>query len=226
MARQVSTKYLKYGIFCFMISKGEVLYFNGLERTKVGVPERALSLYLRLRGIRSEHAEVNWHSEESFQEIFDSASELAEQKLRQSGHLAIVGASAGGSLGVNVFQRLRVNNPGLDLSLITFSAWLNAADLQRLEYTAVHRPGKQKSEAFRDSVIHCSEVAVPLLTEADKARIVTTYPSTDETVPLDVMGIEGVEAHVIPARGHVPGIALASLMLPHLIDELHDHSQG
>jgi hypothetical protein len=195
----------------------QVLYLNGLERTKVGLPEKILAGYLRLRGIEMAHASVDWHSDGSFQEIFDATTYQAEQKLQQHGKLAIVGVSAGGSLGLNVFQRLRRDSPESDVSLVSLSAWLNVGDMERLDYTALHRPGKQPSPAFKDSVVHCSNVTLPALTQADRARILTIHPLADEVVPLYTMSIEGVEARTVPIGGHVLGISVASLMLPRLL---------
>lgn len=87
-------------------------------------------------------------------------------------------------------------------------------DREHLEFTALHRPGKHPSKAFLDSVIYCDKAAIPELTEADRARMITIQPRADEIVPLDMMVIECVNTKSVPINGHMAGIALAAVCLP------------
>lgn len=197
----------------------DALYYNGLERTKVGVPEKALKHYLKGRGINLEHGAVDWHSGRAFTDLLNIQTKKAQQKLRQNGRLLIVGASAGGSLGVNVFQRVRAEGQDLDVSLVALSAWLQVFDREQLDYVAFHRTDKKPSEAFRDSVLYCSETASGQLTDDDKARMLTTYPRADGTVPTPAMGIEGVESRLVGGRSHIAGIVRGAVLLPSFVKD-------
>ena len=200
------------------------VYFNGLERTSVGVPEKLFARYMKLRGVDLFHAEVDWHNL-NFTDIFAEATDYTRDVLQDVGRLTIIGASAGGSLGVNVFSRIRKEDQKTDVSLISLSGRLRIGDRQHLEETALYRPGKQPSRAFIDSVVRCDEVATIQLTPDDKRRMLTVLPMTDGVVPPDTMTVDGVEQKTVPMVGHVPGIALGALVTPGLINNLHSNQE-
>ncbi|MBI2798266.1 hypothetical protein HYX70_03125 [Candidatus Saccharibacteria bacterium] len=191
------------------------LYFNGLERTHTGVPERVLTWYYRLWGIVLAYFSVDWHSGRSFQELLDEATNRAEGMLLRHGQLVLIGASAGGSLAMGVFAQLRRKYPEADVRAVSLSGRLHVGNLDDLVATALHRPGKKPSVAFIDSVRHCNEEVLPLLTAADKQRAITFRPLFfDEAVPLCTMGISGVAMFIAPIVYHVPGIVLGALRIP------------
>ncbi|HTE57132.1 MAG TPA: hypothetical protein VK694_00150 [Verrucomicrobiae bacterium] len=195
------------------------LYFHGLGTTQLTLIDRIFFSHLRHRGIELEHALVDWHGDQSFQELFDHATEQAEQRLRTYGQLTLVGASAGGSMAVNVFHRLRSGDPDLNISVISLSGRLHIGDPQHLERRALHRLGKP-SPAFIGSVTHCHEVAIPGLTEADKQLVGVARPWIERTVPLATMSIEDAHEYTVPAIGHVAGIGLGALWLPRILDDM------
>ena len=198
-----------------------VVFLNGLGRPKVGTPEMSIFRYLRSKNVDMTPAAIDWHSNLTFQEIFDRATEFAEQKIRQKGRIALIGASAGGSLGVNVVQRLRSSRPDSDVSLVTLSGRLRVGDRRNLINSALNALGRQPSPAYVESVLRCDESAIPKLSDLDKQFVRTVHPSSDEEVPLDTMGIEGVESYPVRAIGHIPGIARGILLVPEILDNIY-----
>lgn len=196
----------------------EILYFNGLERTGVGRPERTLINYLRFRGITMNHAEVAWHSDLPYQKIFETAMNRAEELLQKSEYLTLVGASAGGSLAVNVFHALSQRYPAAELRAVSLSGRLKVANLDTFSRSVMARPNP--SQSFIDSVIACDYNTLPQLSQHQKSRMLTVQPLADEAIPLSTMGIEGVQNQTVPIAGHVAGIALAALMLPRTLKTL------
>lgn len=194
------------------------LYLNGLERTHTGTFEKLLAKYFRLWGVFFKHLSVDWHTGKPFQVLLDDATNEAEKILHQHRKLVLIGASAGGSLAVSVFARLRSKYPGADIYVIVLSGRLHVGDSDNLIHTALHRPGKKPSLAFIDSVHYCERKVLSRLTQADKRRMVTFRPLLfDEAVPLSTMGIHGVTMLIAPIFYHVPGIVVAALRVPRTI---------
>jgi len=172
------------------------------------------------RGVRTSHARVQWHHGPEFSELLEQETEAAREALKKYGRLVLLGASAGGSLTVNVFHEVRRADPNADIYGITLSAWLRVGDPAALEQAAMVRARRGPSPSFMHSVEHCDQTAVPGLSEADKVRLLTGIPPHDQTVPTDCMDIAGVEVWDIPVEGHIPSIAYGALHAHVAIDEL------
>lgn len=196
-----------------------ILYLNGLGRAEDGNQARSLARYLESPNTAVTDASIDWYSA-VFPELFDQTTAEAEQIIGQTGQLAIVGASAGVGLAVNVFERLRIGQPNLNLSLICVSGRVIVADLLELKENAPDFAGKKLSLAYLDSVKRCEESAVPNLTALDKQLIRTVRPLADQKVPLETMEIEGVKDYVVTVKGHLRGIIHGLLIVPGILDEM------
>ncbi len=198
-----------------------VLYVNGLERTHVGLPEKALSHYMGHRGIQVTHASVDHHSDQTAEELRGALKTQAKIELERHGRLAIAAASMGVPLSVSVFGELRREDPEADLTLLGFSGWTRVFDLDMLRHTTLNRPGKKPSPSCVDAVIHCEEVAAPLLSEKDKVeRMRFFFSRADKTVPEQAIGLDGVPQEEI-AGGHLGSIVRAVLKTPQTLNEMY-----
>jgi hypothetical protein len=196
-----------------------VLYLNGLERTNDSDPTKSIPRYLESHNISTTPMAVDWYSS-SFPDLLNRGTELTEEKLRQHGRVALVGASAGGSLSVNIFQRIRADNPDSDISLVSLSGRLKLGDPKNFEEVLINQLNKKQSLVYSESVSRCEKVSAAL-SEKDRKLMRTVQPLTDQVVPLNTMSIDGVESYTVSANGHTRGIARGILLIPTILDDIY-----
>lgn len=202
------------------MATSRILYLNGLGDGKLQRRQVMALNYLAKRGIQVTHAHVNWRSGESFENLCDYVLALAQDQLKLYGQITLVGSSAGGSLAINAFAKLRHENifvvslcgrlrPG-DLP------WWDVRKLERMAYLGTVK----ESKSFYHSVTHCAQIALPSLTEQDKRRVVVVKQWADFVVPRSTMDIDGAQTYTLPAIGHGMGIAAGVRLLPAVLDSL------
>ncbi|HSW99618.1 MAG TPA: hypothetical protein VLH38_01130 [Patescibacteria group bacterium] len=198
------------------MSAYRILYFNGLTNGVTRKREALAIDYLERRGARVTHVPVNWFSGESFEELLARMVAYTEAALTDQGKLILVGASAGGSLVLNILGRLHNKN----LYAVTLCSrihesalpWWDKRTLRRMAYI-----GKSKeSRSFFDSVVYCGTTTIPSLSTAEKHRIITVVQWADDVVPRQTMQIKGVRTYRVSAFGHGWGIAMATRRLPEI----------
>lgn len=200
-----------------------VLYFNGLGSGKTRNREQWAMHHLAKHGIKVTHIPINWRSDESFEKLFNRTTRLVQEGLHEHGKLILVGASAGGSLALNILGRLQDKN----LSIITLCSrlkespltWWDKRTLKHLAHIGV--PGRE-SQSFFDSVMYCTNRTIPKLRKQDKKRIIIAEQWADEIVPRITMGIDGVRTRTLPIIGHGPGIMLGMIRLRHIVQHLYE----
>lgn len=198
----------------------QALYFNGLTNGRTRRREQLAMRYLAKCGIMVEHVSIDWRSDESFEDLLDRLTKLTKQKLREYGELTLIGASAGGSLALNVFGRISNNK----LRAITLCSrlrlaklpWWDRRMLKRMAYIGTPKA----SQKFYDSVVYCTKMTIPKLTKADKKRIIIVRQLADTVVPRATMGINGVRVYKVFAIGHGWGIAAAVRKLPKILYQI------
>lgn len=198
----------------------DVIYVNGLERTYPGIPEVMLRSYFAYRGFSMDHARIDYHTLRGDllqQRLHRHASEAVEER----GGVSFVAASAGVSLSLLVFKKLRLEYPEADLALVGLNGWVQEYDLDQLWYTAMKRPGKKPAPAFHELVRTCSGDLLPTLTNEDKRRIRTVVSIDDEVVPIEAMRIPGVKSHKVPARNHVNAIVMGTVRSPSYLQQIY-----
>ncbi|HUD05342.1 MAG TPA: hypothetical protein VMR18_00260 [Candidatus Saccharimonadales bacterium] len=185
------------------MSERSVLYIHGLNKgadTPQPFEAKELAAF-EVAGINAKYAFVNW-ARQPFEEAIDGITAEA-RKLAQIGNLSVVGFSAGGSMAMNVYDRLR------DLGNVTatsIAGRLSAGsffsfsprDLKR----ATHYNGKLWYVSCYDSIRHFEDEVEPTLTAYDRAKLRVIKPRLDFVVPLSTMVIEGVDTVTIPAHTH------------------------
>lgn len=197
-----------------------VLYINGLGDGEWKQSERGAARRLERQGYSFEHAHLNWRSSEGFEAQLGDIIKKAEDIVREQGKLAIVGASAGGSMAVNVFKKLdservvAVNICGR-LAEGDLAKW----DWRKLEVMA-HLGTSKASQSFYDSVKFCDTETVPSLTDQHKERLFIFHQLFDFVVPHSTMLIPGVQNKQLSVIGHGSGIYLATRRLPDILEIL------
>lgn len=179
--------------------------------------ERIIFRYAAKRNIHVVHAPIDWRSGESFESLLRRMAKLAQAQLAEHGKLTLVGVSAGGSLAVNILNKLHDPN----LSVITLCSRLHEVPLKwwdRRNLTRMAHIGtRNQSQAFFDSVMHCTNTTIPRLTANDKTRIVITRQWADFIVPRQTMDIPGVQIYKVPGLGHGWGIVMGMLQLSRIV---------
>ncbi|HEY4963941.1 MAG TPA: hypothetical protein VIH90_04565 [Candidatus Saccharimonadales bacterium] len=195
------------------------LYFNGLGDGTIGRSETMIFTHLKKKGVNVIPAHVNWRSDEPFTSIFDKMTSKAKGLLKSSGSLALVGASAGGSMAINVSKQLDDSNvQAVNLSGRLRRGTLPSWDPRKLDVSA-HLGTDNASPSFYDSIIYCEDTTIPNLDKEDKDNITIVKPWMDFVVPLDTMTIEGCETIAVAGLWHQHGIGLGLLRLPGILIE-------
>ena len=181
------------------------LYINGLGDGRTTPKDRVVSWWWRRAGLQIEHAHINWYDNGSLSDKLKGVEQKVDEMLSRFGGVAIVGSSAGGSLAVNSFYRLR----GKNVCAISAHGRLGVGDYSNDHRMSLHHRAHldtdRPSQSFFDSVAMVEEKTIPGLSEADKRRLLVLTQLTDLVVPLDLMHIEGVQEHRSLAFGHTGG---------------------
>lgn len=181
------------------------LYINGLGYGSTTLKDRVVKWWWSRAGLTIEHAHVNWYDD------VDLANKLAvvEQKINQMllsfKGLAVIGSSAGGSLAINAFYRLRQKNV---CAINAHGRLKKGAYLPNNRMSLNHRAHLDTSrpaQAFYDSVIMFENNVMPNLSNDEKQRLLLLTQLTDMVVPLDTMIIDGVRQHRSFTLGHSGG---------------------
>lgn len=196
------------------------IYFNGLERTGEGIPEKLLLGSLRMRGVHLTHGLVDWHGSD-FSDIFVDALNKTREGLDNFGRFAIIGASMGSNLGANVYHEIKTQEPETSISFIGISGWNHVYDDDLLIKTSLHRPGKKPSQAAVNSVYRSEAMVTPFLNDNDRHSMRTIIVPGDDTVPHGAQGFEDVEQYIVGGSNHVRGIVRGMMKVPKVLDDIH-----
>lgn len=181
------------------------LYVNGLNDGQTKPQDRLAMWRWRQKGLDLKHAHVNWLDGHDLDSKIDNVKERVEEMLGQFGGVALIGSSAGGSLALNTFHKLRNKN----VCIITAHARLKAGDYPQNERVSLYRRAgmdtDKPSQAFVDSVTRAETETIPNLSEQEKQRIRTLSSLADMVVPPRLMTIDGVSNHRSLAFGHAGG---------------------
>jgi hypothetical protein len=179
-----------------------ILYINGLgDGTTQGYEVSAFKK-MRTYGVKPIHAHVCWREEQEFNALLTRLTKQAKDLVKKNGSLTIVGLSAGSSMALNVYSKLKDK----DVQVINIVGRLKRGKVPTWSYRtpkrAAHLNTPRASRGFYDSMIYCEDETIPSFTKRDKARIVMLKPITDLVVPLHTMNIDGVKNIQIVAFGH------------------------
>lgn len=193
------------------------LYLNGLNHGTISAAERWALQKLADKETEVRHISVDWCSGATFDELLTMV--IAEVRQASSTHdrVVIVGASAGGSLAVNVYGR--VGSPNVHVVTLCSRlqepklGWWDVRTLKRM----AHIGTKRASQSFYDSLLYCQNVTIPALSATELRSIISIKQWADEIVPRRTMCVPGVRMVTVPGVGHQYGIAAGIYKLRSLI---------
>jgi hypothetical protein len=203
-------------LFCYSVNMQRLygLYLNGLGDGSLSFAEKKAIEAAGKRGVMIEHIPIDWRSDESLDELLEVVDTRCRVSIEQHGRVILIGASAGGSLAVNVLATMKIP----ELSVITLCsrlnetklAWWDARSLKRMAYMGK----KGESKSFFDSVTRLTKT-MPSLATGQKQRITIIKQWADEVVPSRTMDIQGAKEYRMRGIGHNCGIIQALRCIDH-----------
>lgn len=190
-----------------MIERRDIgfLYINGLGSGRTTMREVLMRWWWRRAGIDLRLAHVNWFDQRDLSEKIHEVQLRVDRLLEDHSGVAIIGCSAGGSLAVNVFQRLKKKN----ICAVVAHGRLQAGPYSSEQAVSLYNRAKMHtnhpSQSFFDSVIQAETFTIPGLSNPDKWKLLTLTQLTDGVVPTECMRISGVQNHRAFAFGHFGG---------------------
>jgi hypothetical protein len=181
------------------------LYINGLGDGATTLKDHVVRWWWKQKALDIQHAHINWYDGKSFEDKLQAVSRKVNEMLSDFGGVAIIGSSAGGSLALNTFSRLRNET----ICAVIAHGRLQAGDYSSNSRNSMHHRAHldtpKPSQSFYDSVMQAEQEVIPRLSNDDKSRLLVLSQLTDLVVPLECMGIEGVDEHRSVAFGHSGG---------------------
>jgi hypothetical protein len=188
-----------------MVENVGFLYVNGLGHGATTPKDRVVNWWWNKAGLQIRYAHVNWYDQGSLKEKIDGVEDAAKELLKQFGGAAIIGESAGGSLALNAFHRLKNQN----VVAVNAHGRVKVGDYSKSHRMSLYHRAKlntsHPSQSFYNSVVQAETQTIPALSKDDKDRLLVLTQLTDLVVPLSFMQIEGVESHRSLAFGHLGG---------------------
>ncbi len=186
-------------------SKIGYLYINGLIVSKIKFIDRLVSWWWRRAGIDIQLAKVNWFDGATIEHRIELIVEKVNAMLKQNNLVVLIGSSAGGSLAINAFDRLKTKNVCAVIAhgRLKVGNYKNTDKLSLFHSARIGQPVSAPS--FMESVQIAEQKSIPNLSKSDKNRIMTMTQITDEVVPVSTMIISGVDTHRSIAFGHRMG---------------------
>lgn len=181
------------------------LYINGLGNGKTKPKDRFVHWWWQWAGLQIEHAHVDWYDGGSLDEKLDAVEQKVTEMLTEFSGVAIIGSSAGGSLAINTFYRLRNKNVCAVNERGRLKDGGYPHDDRNSLYHRAHLDSNRPSQSFYDSVEMAETLVLPALTPHDKERLLVLTQLTDLVVPLETMRIKEVTQHRSRAFGHSGG---------------------
>jgi hypothetical protein len=178
------------------------VYINGLGDGSTTSRERVMVAWWRRVRIDIVHAHVNWYDGESLEPKLVKAEDVVRGMMAQFDVVVIIGSSAGGSLALNVFDRLKSKK----VCVVIVHGRVKVGTYRNEQSMSLHRRArigqKNSSQSFFDSVQMTDTEVIPRLREKDKKRILVLTQLADFVVPIDCMRIGGVTEHRCCMLGH------------------------
>ncbi|MDB5175691.1 MAG: hypothetical protein JWM81_549 [Candidatus Saccharibacteria bacterium] len=179
------------------------LYINGLGDGTTTLKDKIVHWWWKRKSLDIHYAHINWYDGKSFEDKLQAVHQMVNTMLHDFGGVAIIGSSAGGSLALNAFSQLKTKN----VCAVIAHGRLRAGNYNNRNsmHHRAHLDTPRPSRSFYDSVMYAEKEVIPSLSDDEKMRLLVLSQLTDLVVPLECMGIEGVEEHHSLVFGHSGG---------------------
>jgi len=198
------------------------LYINGLIKNKIKFIDKLVDWRWNKVGIDIQHSYTNWFDDKTIEQRIEQIVQKVSQMLKIYDYVTIIGSSAGGSLAINAFDRLKTKNVCVVIAHGRLKVG-NYTNNQKLSLYHSARIGTEHSaKSFYESVKIAEKIVIPKLSKNDKKRIFCMTQLADHVVPINTMTISGVKTYRSLVFGHRIGF------LAHIIynrDKIIDFSQ-
>lgn len=178
---------------------------NGLGSGAPTQKDRLVLWWWRRVGLRTVHAHIDWYDGASLQAKVSSIEQHVKNLLQQHAYVVMIGSSAGASLALNVFARIK-NEP---VCVVCAHGRVGTGRYRITHRNSLYRRAgmatARASQAFYDGVMLADGEVIPTLSVEDKSRILVLTQLTDLVVPPHLMRIEGARTHRSFAFGHGGG---------------------
>lgn len=166
-----------------------IIYVPGILDDIYHAQSLALATW-RLHGVHGHCHPVPWAGKEDWQPKFHRLLDEID-RYKAAGHdVSLIGASAGASAILNAYAE----RPGSIKGLVYICAKINAPE-------TVSKKTYAENPAFKTS-LELLQSNLKKLKPADKARMLSLYSPTDNTVPYAATVIDGVQERKLPALRH------------------------
>lgn len=135
------------------------LYINGLGNGTSTPKYNIVRWWWKRKGLDIQHAHINWYDTKSFGDKLQAVSQKVDEMLSRFGGVAIIGSSAGGSLALNAFSKLKAKN----VCAVIAHGRLRAGnyDNKNSMHHRAHLNTSRPSQSFYDSVMHAEHEVLP-----------------------------------------------------------------
>lgn len=181
------------------------LYINGLININIKFIDNLVDWCWNKEGINIEHSYTNWFDDKKIEERIIEIVNKVNQMLKTYDGVVIIGSSAGGSLAINSFDRLKDKNVCIVIAHGRLKVGKYSKSQKLSLYHSARIGTKKPASSFYNSVKIAEEKIIPKLSNNDKKRIFTMTQLTDCIVPIESMIINGTKTHHSIAFGHRMG---------------------
>lgn len=176
------------------------LYLNGLGNGTTKPHEKLARGWWKLAGVELHHLSINWF-EGTFEEKLAKGAERVEALLREFDGVVIIGRSAGGSLGLELYEALA--DEGKNICYVNVQGRVRVGDYPENHRRSLATKARRSPSFYRG--VHEAEKTISRLTPEHKKRILVLVQRADGAVPPETMRIAGAATHQSKSRTHFGG---------------------
>jgi predicted alpha/beta hydrolase family esterase len=165
-----------------------VIYVPGLGDAKPQGQQLVTELWRPL-GVRGHYVPMHWAVDEPWQTKLERLLQAIDE-LSKSGTVSLVGTSAGASAVLQAYERRRTTVAGV----VCICGKINNVEAVNPDYYT-------ENPSFKDALAWLQK-ALPKLSAADCAHILSIHPLWDGVVPVQDTVIPGAQERTILAAGH------------------------
>lgn len=178
------------------------LYINGLININIKFIDKLVDWRWHQVGIDIQHSRTNWFDNTKIEDRIEEIVNKVNQMLKIYDGVTIIGSSAGGSLAINAFDKLKDKN----ICVVIAHGRLMVGNYSNNQHLSLYHSAKigkkHPAPSFYESVKLAEEKVIPRLSKDDKKRIFCMTQIIDNVVPINTMTINEVKVYRSFVFGH------------------------